>query len=166
MKKLSSVSLFIFAVAVISILTAGLVFYQNSKNVQSTVSKTSSVKTIKNNTSSTSSNSNIPANSSNTSSNNQVSNTTTVLNIKEISKHNNQNDCWLLISGKVYDITSYFGSHPGGNSTMSATCGTDASNAYMTQDPYASSSSSRSAHSSRAKNMLSCYYVGDLGQSI
>ncbi len=86
------------------------------------------------------------------------------LNMAEISKHNRQTDCWLLINGKVYDITSYFGSHPGGSGVMAATCGTDATNAYMTQDPYASSTGNRSAHSSKAQSLLTEYYLGDLNK--
>lgn len=88
------------------------------------------------------------------------------LNIAEIAKHNKQTDCWMLINGKVYNITSYFGSHPGGNATMSATCGTDATSAYMTKDPNATTSGNRRAHSSRAVNLLSNYYIGDLNQTI
>jgi len=88
------------------------------------------------------------------------------LSLSEISKHNKQSDCFLLISGKVYDITSFFGSHPGGNSVMAATCGTDATVAYMTKDPNATSSGSRSAHSSGATGMLESYYIGNLNQSV
>lgn len=162
MKKLSTISLFIFGVVLVSILTAGLVFYQNSK-VNSVSTPKSNVKVIKNTTSKADS---ITTVKPSTTTSTQTSNTKTVLTLNELSKHNSQSDCWLLISGKVYDITSFFGSHPGGNGTMAATCGTDATDAYMTKDPYASSSSSRSAHSSRAKSMLASYYLGDLGQSI
>lgn len=146
MKKLSTISLFIFGVVVTAILTAGLVFYQNKK--QGTI---------------------------NTSTDSLVAGTldkanpstgTLALNMQEISKHNKPSDCFLLISGKVYNITSFFGSHPGGNSVMSATCGTDATVAYMTQDPNAKSSRNRSAHSSGATSMLTDYYIGDLNQTI
>ena len=147
MKKLSTVSLFIFGVVLISILTAGLVFYQNKQNSQSSV--VSSANLIKN-----------------TITKINPSGGSLILSIEELSKHNNQNDCWLLINGKIYDITSFFGSHPGGNSTMAPTCGTDATNAYMTKDPYATDSTSGRGHSSRAKNMLNDYYIGDLNQTI
>ncbi|NVN97063.1 cytochrome b5 domain-containing protein, partial [Candidatus Nomurabacteria bacterium] len=88
------------------------------------------------------------------------------LNATEIAKHNNSSDCFLLISGKVYNITSFFGSHPGGNATMAATCGTDATAAYYTKDPYATSTSGGRGHSSNAQSMLASYYVGDLNQAI
>jgi cytochrome b involved in lipid metabolism len=89
-----------------------------------------------------------------------------ILNMEEIAKHNKQSDCWILINDKVYNITSYFGSHPGGNSKMTATCGIDATNAYMTQNPKAKSSGARSAHSSSAFSLLDQYYIGDLNQTI
>jgi cytochrome b involved in lipid metabolism len=148
MKKLSTISLFIFGVVVTAILTAGLVFYQNNKNNQS---------------------------AANSLSNNLVKDTifainptggTLTLDMAEISKHNKSSDCFLLISGKVYNITSFFGSHPGGNSVMAATCGTDATDAYMTKDPNAKSTKGGSDHSSNAKSMLAAYYLGDLNQTI
>jgi cytochrome b involved in lipid metabolism len=147
MKLLSTVSLFIFGVVLTAVLTAGLVFYQNNKNNQVSNSKVGSkVSNAVNQL--TSSGKNI------------------ILNMEEISKHNNQNNCWLLIDGKVYDITSYFGSHPGGNSTMSPTCGVDATAAYATRDPNAKKSSGNVKHSADARNMLNDYYLGNLNQSI
>lgn len=143
MKKLSTISLFIFGVVVASILTAGLVFYQNNKSgvtqgaaVQSEVNKiTASGQTI-------------------------------TLNMAEISKHNKSTDCWMLISGNVYDITSFFGSHPGGNRVMADTCGTDATDAYLTKDPNATSTAGGQDHSSRAREMLKDYYLGVLNGTI
>jgi cytochrome b involved in lipid metabolism len=84
----------------------------------------------------------------------------------EISKHNNSSDCWMLISGKVYDITNFFGSHPGGNRVMAKTCGTNATDAYLTKDPNAKSASGGRNHSSNARSMLTDYYIGNLNQSI
>jgi cytochrome b involved in lipid metabolism len=94
------------------------------------------------------------------------SNENVTLNMAEIAKHNKQTDCWMLINGKVYNVTSYFGKHPGGNANMTATCGKDATAAYMTKDPNASTSDSRSAHSSNAISLLANYYIGDLDQVI
>ncbi len=143
MKILSTISLFIFGVVLTSILTAGLVFYQNNKlSNQANNQVKNSINNI------------IPAGESIT------------LDIKEISKHNVPSNCWIIISDKVYDITSYFGSHPGGNSTMSPTCGVDATVAYTTRDPNAKTSSGSVQHSSDAKNLLNDYYIGDLNQII
>ena len=144
MKKLSTISLFIFFVVVTAILISGLVFYQNSKNQSGTSSLIQSTVNQFN-----------PAGG------------TITLSMQELAKHNNSSDCWMLISGKVYNITSFFGSHPGGNNTMAPTCGTDATDAYLTKDPYATSpSGGRRAHSSNAVNLLANYYLGDLNQTI
>ena len=166
MKKLATISLFIFGVVLAAILTAGLVFYQNNKNGNQVSGSKVSVATqtkIKQITSTTS-------NNQTTSTVNNIPTTSTakslILNMGEISKHNNSSDCWMLISGKVYDITNFFGSHPGGNATMAATCGTNATDAYMTKDPYATSTAGGRNHSSRAKSMLTDYYIGTLNQVI
>ena len=177
MKKLTTVSLFIFGVVVTALLTAGLVFYQDNKTSQSSTPTNIVQATIDqiNSKNGVTTGNNIVKNNTNTTATTPIKTnpvTTTsvvnsiVLNMAEISKHNTQSDCWMLISGKVYNITSYFGSHPGGSRTMVPTCGKDATAAYYTQDPYASSSSASSAHSSRAKSLLSNYYLGDLNQTI
>lgn len=143
MKTLSTISLFIFGVVVTAILTAGLVFYQNNKGngkqgvlVQSEINKLTS------------------------------SGKSITLNMTEIAKHNKRSDCYMLISGNVYDITPFFGSHPGGNATMLATCGTDATDAYVTKDPNATSTRGGQDHSSNARNMLKDYYLGKLNAVI
>ena len=171
MKKLTTISLFIFGVVVAAILAAGLVFYQNKKDSRALSPQTGNLvpsTTVKSTT--------IPSTPSKTKSTKIPSSpnkpitippaNTITLNMVEIAKHNNQNDCWMLISGKVYDITNYFGSHPGGSSTMTPSCGTDATAAYMTKDPYATSSGNRSAHSYRAESQLADYYIGDYNSKI
>jgi len=148
MKKLTTISLFIFGVILTAILTAGLVFYQNKKDNQVA-------------------NKQIGGKVSDTINQMTSSGKSVVLNMEEISKHNKQTDCWYLINGKVYNITSFFGSHPAGDSAMVPSCGKDATAAYNTQDPYATSSNrKRSAHSSGATAMLDDYYIGDLDQII
>lgn len=42
----------------------------------------------------------------------------------DVAVHNKKEDCWTIIEGKVYNITSYVPRHPGGNNILSA-CGTD-----------------------------------------
>lgn len=180
MKKLTTVSLFIFGVIVTAVLVAGLVFYQDKKiNATPDIAiSDKSVVPVSNNTTTTikttQSNTNTNTNAVNHSMNTTpvtpvppvVTSNTTTLNMTEIAKHNSKSDCWLLISGKIYDITDYFGSHPGGNSTMSPTCGKDATAAYATQNPDATGDPSRSAHSGKAKSLLNNYYIGDLNQTI
>jgi len=44
---------------------------------------------------------------------------------KDVSGHKTKNDCWAIINGNVYDLTSYVKGHPGGDNILSA-CGVDA----------------------------------------
>ena len=37
-----------------------------------------------------------------------------LLSVEEISKHNSQDDCWVVVDGKVWDITDFAPEHPGG----------------------------------------------------
>ncbi len=62
----------------------------------------------------------------------------------DISKHNKITDCWISYQGHIYDITAYFGSHPGGNSAMAAYCGGDGTKGFDTKDQ--GSSHSQTAH--------------------
>ena len=34
--------------------------------------------------------------------------------VAEIVKHGNTSDCWVVVNGKVYDLTAFAPSHPGG----------------------------------------------------
>lgn len=42
---------------------------------------------------------------------------------EEIEKHNKENDCWIIINGKVYDATSVLDWHPGGKAPIMAHAG-------------------------------------------
>lgn len=45
---------------------------------------------------------------------------------EELSKHNKVDDCWLVVHGKVYNVTPYLDFHPGGVDEMMRGAGTDA----------------------------------------
>ena len=81
------------------------------------------------------------------------------LTMAEISKHNSASDCWLLISGKVYNVTTFIPMHPGGESTIITYCGQDATVAFDTKG-------GRGAHSQNARDILASYYIGNLNSSV
>ena len=37
-----------------------------------------------------------------------------LFSVEEISKHNSIGDCWIVVDGKVWDITEFAPEHPGG----------------------------------------------------
>ena len=79
--------------------------------------------------------------------------------MEEISKHAVGEDCWLLIDGKVYDVTEFIasGRHPGGEAIL-AGCGIDATELFGTK------AGSGNTHSENARKMLENYYIGDLAK--
>lgn len=73
----------------------------------------------------------------------------------EVSKHNQQTDCWLIINNSVYDSTDYLSSHPGGAETIISFCGTDATQAFTNKD-------GEEPHSDKAYQDLIPLKIGDL----
>ena len=51
----------------------------------------------------------------------------------QIAKHKTGSDCWSIINKKVYNLTSYVSSHPGGTAVISAICGKDGTAAFSGQ---------------------------------
>lgn len=49
--------------------------------------------------------------------------TTKTYTIEECLKHCDDKDCWLIIDGKVYDVTPFLDEHPGGFDTMVSNSG-------------------------------------------
>jgi cytochrome-b5 reductase len=37
---------------------------------------------------------------------------------EEVALHNKKTDCWIVIHGKVYDVTKFAPEHPGGSSSI------------------------------------------------
>jgi len=46
--------------------------------------------------------------------------------IEEVAQHNTKDDCWVIVSGKVYDITEWAPHHPGGAGIARMYAGKDA----------------------------------------
>jgi cytochrome b involved in lipid metabolism len=98
-------------------------------------------------------------NTSNSSSSKSVSTSSVSTNGKltasEIAKHNTETDCYMIVNGKVYDVTTYLPVHPGGASRIIQYCGKDGTQAFDTKG-------GQGQHSNRANNDLSSLYKGDL----
>jgi predicted heme/steroid binding protein len=69
--------------------------------------------------------------------------------LSEVSAHNTASDCWLVISGQVYDVTTFIPIHPGGNAIL-AYCGEDATSIFD------------AIHNPTAFAMLPPYLIGTL----
>ncbi|KAH0726610.1 hypothetical protein KY284_002475 [Solanum tuberosum] len=72
----------------------------------------------------------------------------------DLLEHNNKDDCWLLISGKVYDVTSFLDDHPGGDEVLLTATGKDATDDF--EDV---------GHSDDAREMLKKYFIGEIDSS-
>ena len=148
MKKFVTASLFIFWAVTVAVITTGLISNNNTTsgaNSDTAATGTSPVSNHKIITPIT------PTKPPTTA--------TLALTAIELAKHNSSQSCWLLISGKIYDVTSFLRQHPGGIRTILPTCGTDATIAYATRGGTGS-------HSSSADAMLAAYYLGNLNQTI
>jgi len=77
--------------------------------------------------------------------------------LSEVAKHNKVSDCWIVIKGKVYEVTDYIDKHPGGK-IISSFCGQDASEAFATKG------GKNQPHSQNAQEVLSTLFIGELSQ--
>merc|ERR1719356_321146 len=46
--------------------------------------------------------------------------------VEEVAKHNKKDDCWVILGGKVLDVTNFLSSHPGGELAILTFAGKDA----------------------------------------
>lgn len=52
------------------------------------------------------------------------------MTIADVAIHNNAQSCFSVISGMVYDLTSYISQHPGGSQRILTICGKDGTSAF------------------------------------
>jgi len=72
--------------------------------------------------------------------------------LEEVMEHDNEDDCWIVINNKVYDVTSYLEFHPGGKGLVEKTAGKDATHQFYVE----------SQHSDTAIDLLKKYEIGYL----
>ncbi|KAJ1562377.1 hypothetical protein HK096_010633 [Nowakowskiella sp. JEL0078] len=72
------------------------------------------------------------------------------IKMSEVKQHNKEDDCWVVLSGIVYDCTPFLAIHPGGSESIVLTAGTDATEEF------------NAIHSQKAHDMLVDYYIGHL----
>ena len=53
-----------------------------------------------------------------------------VISVSEVQKHNKQDDIWMILHGKVYDLTSFINDHPGGQAVLMQQAGSDGTSAF------------------------------------
>ncbi len=76
--------------------------------------------------------------------------------LAEIEKHGSAESCWMIIEGKVYDITRYVDRHPSRPEVLLKYCGKEATQGFNTKDR-------GRPHSARARRLLEEFYIGRVG---
>lgn len=74
-----------------------------------------------------------------------------MLTLEEVAKHNKEDDLWMIIHGKVYDITDFINTHPGGADVLFESAGQDGSEAF-----------DEVGHSQDSVEMLKPFLVGQV----
>ena len=71
--------------------------------------------------------------------------------LEEIKKHTTDQSMWLLVGGRVYDVTAYKDDHPGGDLVFRQNCGRDATKEWE-----------EVGHTPGAEKLMSQYHIGNL----
>ncbi len=77
---------------------------------------------------------------------------------EEVSKHDNASDAWVVVDGRVYDITAFLDSHPGGLGVTEEHLGSDVSAVVRSPDVH--------EHSSTAFDLLPQYCIGKVEREV
>jgi len=76
--------------------------------------------------------------------------------LADVEKHNSEDDCWIALSGKVYDVTAFIASGNHGPAIAQG-CGTDGTELYVTRPM-----GSGTPHSDNARSLRENYYISEL----
>jgi hypothetical protein len=80
-----------------------------------------------------------------------------LLSAQEVARHSTPKDCWIVIRGKVYDVSDYIASHPAPARTITDQCGKESTAAFETKQR-------GRPHSKGAWQLLEAYAVGMLAE--
>lgn len=80
-----------------------------------------------------------------------------IFTMEEVAKASTKADCKMIINDKVYDVTDYVNSHPGGNDILQG-CGKDATALFSGANPDGRD------HSEVAERTVERYFVGNLAK--
>jgi sterol 14-demethylase len=68
----------------------------------------------------------------------------------EVGKHNKRKDAWIIVEGKVYDVTTFVEDHPGGDAILTSVGG-DSTDGFLGDQ-----------HPPTVRDVLDGFYIGDL----
>lgn len=74
-----------------------------------------------------------------------------LIGYEQLSKHSSREDLWVVIQGKVYDLTEFAQRHPGGAEVLVKVAGKDASAEFL-----------EAGHSNKARGMMKKFVVAHL----
>jgi predicted heme/steroid binding protein len=75
------------------------------------------------------------------------------LTAEEVAKHATRDDVWIIVDGKVYDVTSFVDSHPGGDTILNNAGKDSSAGVHGPQHPVS------------VWDVLATYYIGELVES-
>ena len=58
-----------------------------------------------------------------------------MLTYADVEKHNKEDDCWIILNGKTFDVTTFIDQHPGGSSLIIDVAGQDATIPFLAAHP-------------------------------
>ncbi|KAG2663538.1 hypothetical protein I3843_16G037000 [Carya illinoinensis] len=74
-----------------------------------------------------------------------------IFTLSQVERHRSKKDCWLVINGRVLNVTKFLKEHPGGEEVLMESAGKDASKEFEAV-----------GHSKGAQSLLRKYQVGVL----
>ncbi len=103
-----------------------------------------------------------PTNQTNSDSNESSNSSGKTYSSTEVAVHNSATDCWTIISGKVYNITTYIDRHDGGDEILRA-CGIDGTTLFTERKTSSGEElGTGTPHSASAQDQLNKLIIGEL----